>query len=110
MTQRAFPEAYCTIVGSNGITETDPERVCASELAAARCDQLRRAGWEERERRPTSPGSPATISLRGPFGRYRDWNPGLVGHWMDHPYRLVNKSTFQNRSGRSFRQIKAHPK
>ena len=63
-----------------------PWRERMAEEAYATSQRLLKAGWVERDWRP-SKNSPAAYYHEGGFW---DWDE-LTKGWLDHPYRLVNK-------------------
>lgn len=84
---RTYEEAYAAIVGHHSEAQASPERLAAARMAAQRSQILKKQGWEEREWRPYR-GRP----LAKYHGLCRFWDWDEHPHWLDHPYRLVNKA------------------
>lgn len=90
---RTYPEAYRHIVGRDNEASAEPERLAAARMAAIRSNWLRSDGWKVLPWRPTTPNSPARQSkgIRG-YYKYWEFDRSRLGHWFDHPYRLVNRN------------------
>lgn len=84
---RTYEEAYVAIVGRHSEAQARPEDLAAVRLAAERSQILTEQGWEEREWRPCR-GRP--LAKYNGAGRFWEWDGHP--HWLDHPYRLVNKA------------------
>lgn len=86
----SFPEAIKHHIWDNQkLDDVGFERVYAAREQVSRSKLLEERGWIERVWRPTSPGSPPVLLQRE--RKWSQWSKLITG-WMDHPYRLVNKS------------------